>query len=188
MSESTNDKAEKVTLPPPPSQSRETAETVVQPSTSTGKEHSEQTQPQSSPSASSASVAGTKVKMAPRKSRGVRRAHMTISRIDPWSALKVGFLLAIGLALMTVLAAVVVWQVLDSMAVFNSLEELLVTLGSEPLLELMQYLEFGRVVSFSMIIGIINIVLFTFLAGIFALLYNGIAMLVGGVHITITDE
>lgn len=120
--------------------------------------------------------------------KGVRRAHMTISRIDPWSALKVGFLLSIGLSLMTVIAAIVVWQVLDTMSVFASIEDLLTTLGSEPLLELMQYLEFGRVTSFAVIVSIINIVLFTFLAGIFALLYNAISMLVGGVHITITDE
>ena len=153
--------------------------------------------PPSAPSAeraqepASARVAGTKVGVTQRRSSrkaGVRRAHMTISRIDPWSALKVGFLVAIGISIMTVIAAIIVWQVLDSMQVFSSIEELLMSIGSEPLLELMQYLEFSRVVSFSIIVSIVNIVLFTFLAGLFALLYNGISMLVGGIHITITDE
>ncbi|WP_241698373.1 DUF3566 domain-containing protein [Flaviflexus huanghaiensis] len=119
---------------------------------------------------------------------GIRRAHMTISRIDPWSALKVSFLLAVGLGIMIVVSAIVLWMVFDAMNVFASVRDLLETLGSEPLLELMQYLEFGRVVSFSIIVAVIDIVLFTFLGGIMAILYNVIAMLVGGTHITITDE
>ncbi|AZQ78232.1 DUF3566 domain-containing protein [Flaviflexus ciconiae] len=113
---------------------------------------------------------------------------MTISRIDPWSALKISFLLAVGMGVMIVISSVVLWNVLDSMNVFASIRDLLETLGSEPLLELMQYLEFGRVVSFSIIVAVIDVVLFTLLGGIIALLYNLISMLVGGVHITITDE
>ncbi len=119
---------------------------------------------------------------------GIRRAHMTISRIDPWSALKVSFLLAVGIGVMIVISTVVVWNVLDAMNVFASIRDLLETLGSAPLLELMQYLEFGRVVSFSIIVAVIDIVLLTFLGAIIAVLYNLIAMLVGGTHITITDE
>lgn len=124
----------------------------------------------------------------PTQRGGVRRAHMTISRIDPWSALKVSFLLSVGVGFMIVISAIIVWNVFDTMNVFASIRDLLETLGSEPLLELMQYLEFGRVVSFSIIIAIIDIVLLTILGGIFALLYNLISMMVGGVHITITDE
>lgn len=119
---------------------------------------------------------------------GIRRAHMTISRIDPWSALKVTFLLSVGVGLMIVISAIVIWNVFDTMNVFASIRDLLETLGSAPLLELMQYLEFGRVVSFSIVVAIIDIVLLTVLGGLFAVLYNLIAMMVGGVHITITDE
>lgn len=167
-------------VPQPPSQG--SAATPASALPVSGKPNQEQ---------SEARVAGAKVNLVERpapRSSGVRRAHMTISRIDLWSALKVGFLVAIGISIMTVIAAVIVWQVLDSMKVFASIEELLMSIGSEPLLELMQYLEFSRVVSFSIIVSIVNIVLFTFLSGIFALLYNGISMLVGGLHITITDE
>lgn len=130
-----------------------------------------------------------KESQSPEKRRGgIRRAHMTISRIDPWSALKVSFLLAVGAGAMIVVSAIVMWNVLDAMNVFASIRDLLETLGSEPLLELMQYLEFGRVVSFSIIVAVLDIVLFTFLGAIMAILYNLIAMLVGGMHITITDE
>jgi len=125
---------------------------------------------------------------ANRRSSGIRKARMTISRIDPWSALKISFLLSIGLGVMIVIATVILWNVLDAMHVFASIEELLNTLGSEAFLELLQYLEFGRVVSFATIIAVVDIVLFTLLGVLFALLYNAIALLVGGLHITVTDE
>ncbi len=89
---------------------------------------------------------------------------------------------------MIVIATVILWNVLDAMHVFASIEELLNTLGSEAFLELLQYLEFGRVVSFATIIAVVDIVLFTLLGVLFALLYNAIALLVGGLHITVTDE
>ncbi|MDO5723125.1 MAG: DUF3566 domain-containing protein [Flaviflexus sp.] len=133
----------------------------------------------------------TKAAPAPKrrsKPRGIRRAHMTISKIDPWSTLKVSFLLSVGLGIIGVIATVVMWNVLDSMHVFSSLDELLKTLGSEELMQLMQYLQFGRVMSFAIIVAVLDIVLLTFLGMIMALLYNLIAMLVGGIHITITDE
>lgn len=98
------------------------------------------------------------------------------------------FLLAVGLGVMIVISTIILWNVLDAMNVFASIRDLLETLGSEPLLELMQYMEFGRVVSFSIVVAVLDIILFTFLGGIMAILYNLIAMLVGGTHITITDE
>lgn len=119
---------------------------------------------------------------------GIRRVRMTISRVDPWSALKLSFLLSVALGAMIVIASIVLWFVLDAMHVWSQVDELLVTLNSEPLLKLGQFMEFGRVVSFSVVVGVIEIVLFTALGTILALLYNVVAMLVGGLHITVTDE
>ena len=146
---------------------------------------------QTAPSARSAPT--TKTQDAPSKKRAarrpsVRRAKMTISRIDPWSALKISFLLSIGLGIMIVISTAILWTVLDKMHVFANIQDLLETLGSDAFLELLQYLEFGRVLSFSVIVGVIDVVLFTFLGWVFALLYNAIAIVVGGQHITVTDE
>ncbi|AHU89854.1 DUF3566 domain-containing protein [Trueperella pyogenes] len=119
---------------------------------------------------------------------GIRRVRMTISRVDPLSALKLSFLVSVGVGIMIVVAAILLWFTLDAMHVWARIEELLVTLNSAPLLELGQFMQFGRVVSFAVVVGVIEVVLMTALGTITALLYNVVAMLVGGLYITVTDE
>ncbi|MDD7385158.1 MAG: DUF3566 domain-containing protein [Actinomycetaceae bacterium] len=118
---------------------------------------------------------------------GIRHVKMTISRVDPLSALKLGFLLSVALGIMIVVATVIVWFVLDSMGVFAQLNQLLTTLSSPELLKMAQYLEFGRWISFGVIIAVLNVVILTALSAIGALVYNLVSTLVGGLHITVTD-
>lgn len=124
----------------------------------------------------------------PKKEVGIRRIHMTISRVDPWSALKLSFLLSVAIGIMIVVATVVLWLILDSMHVWAEIDELLNTSPTEELLKLGQFMQFGRVVSFSVVVGVIEIVLMTALGAIMSMIYNVVAMLVGGLHITVTDE
>lgn len=119
---------------------------------------------------------------------GISRVRMTISRIDPLSALKLSFLVSVGVGIMIVIAAILLWFTLDAMHVWARINELLVTLNSEPLLELGQFMQFGRVVSFAVVVGVIEVVLMTLFGTVMALLYNVVAMLVGGLGITVTDE
>lgn len=119
---------------------------------------------------------------------GISRVRMTISRIDPLSALKLSFLVSVGVGIMIVIAAILLWFTLDAMHVWARINELLVTLNSEPLLELGQFMQFGRVVSFAVVVGVIEVVLMTIFGTVMALLYNVVAMLVGGLGITVTDE
>lgn len=123
-----------------------------------------------------------------RRKVGIRKVRMTLARIDPWSALKLSFIVSVAIGAMTVIAAIVLWFVLDGMHVWSQVNDLLVTLNSEPLLKLGQFMEFGRVVSFSIVVSVIEIVLFTAFSVILALVYNVVAMLVGGLHVTMTDE
>jgi hypothetical protein len=115
--------------------------------------------------------------------------RLAVSRVDPWSAMKLGFLLAVAIGIMTVVAAAVVWYVLDSMQVFFKLEELVAqVLGEENNVDILQFVEFGRVISLATLLGVINVVIITALSTIMAFLYNIVAALVGGVHLTLTDD
>lgn len=119
---------------------------------------------------------------------GPRRVRLSISRIDPWSAMKLSFLLSVALGIMIVVATALVWFVLDSMRVFADIEDLLVSIGSESFLQLMDYVKFDRVMSFATIVGVVDILLLTALGTIGAFLYNIVAALVGGLHLTLTDD
>jgi len=124
----------------------------------------------------------------PKRPVGIRRVKMTISKVDPLSALKLGFLSSVAIGIMIVVAMMFLWFVLDSMHVFSEIQKLLDTLNSESLLQVGKYLQFSRWMSFAVIVAIIDIVLFTALAAVSALIYNLIASLVGGLRITVTDE
>lgn len=119
---------------------------------------------------------------------GTRKVRLSVARVDPWSVMKLSFLLSIAVGIGIVVAAAAMWLVLDSMHVFADVEELLVTLDSENFLQLMDYVEFDRVISMAAIIAVVDILLLTALSTLAAFLYNIVAALVGGVHLTLTDD
>ena len=136
-----------------------------------------------------AGVAGAAAQPAAKKQAvGIRQIKMTISKVDPLAALKLGFLISVVIGFMIVIAMAIIWFVLDGIHVFGEMEGLLQTLNSAQLLEMMQYLEFGRWMSFAVIVAILDIVLMTALSAVAAVVYNIISALVGGLRITVTDE
>jgi hypothetical protein len=128
------------------------------------------------------------VKPAPKAK--VRRARLLVSKVDPWSVLKMAFLLSVALGIVTVIAAVVLWTVLDLTGIFNQVDSLLGTLaGSESGgFELKKVASLGQVASFATIIAVVNVVLLTALSMLSAVLYNIAATLVGGIGVTLTDD
>ncbi|MCY1676617.1 DUF3566 domain-containing protein [Pseudarthrobacter sp. SL88] len=128
------------------------------------------------------------VKPAPKAK--ARRARLLISKVDPWSVLKMAFLLSVALGIVTVVAAIVLWTVLDLTGIFDQVDSLLGTLaGSEGGgFELKKVASLGQVASFATIIAVVNVVLLTALSMLSAVLYNISATLVGGIGVTLTDD
>ncbi|BAS06632.1 uncharacterized protein ML0007 [Arthrobacter sp. Hiyo4] len=128
------------------------------------------------------------VKPAPKAK--VRRARLLVSKVDPWSVLKMAFLLSVALGIVTVVAAIVLWTVLDLTGIFDQVDSLLGTLaGSEGGgFELKKVASLGQVASFATIIAVVNVVLLTSLSMLSAVLYNISATLVGGIGVTLTDD
>lgn len=118
-----------------------------------------------------------------------RRVRLALSRIDPWSVMKLAFLLSVAIGIMIVVAAAVVWLTLDGMQVFAKADSLVrEVLGAESPVNILEYVEFQRIVSAATLVAVIDVFLMTALSTIGAFLYNLTAALVGGVHLTLTDE
>lgn len=120
----------------------------------------------------------------------VRKARLLASKVDPWSVLKMSFLLSVALGIMTVVCAVMLWSVMDLTGIFDRVNELLAqVLGTEGEgFAVEQMVTLGQVASFATIIAVINVVLLTVLAMLAAILYNISASLVGGIGVTLTDD
>ena len=135
-------------------------------------------------------AAGTPGLVKPAPKAKVRRARLLVSKVDPWSVLKMAFLLSVALGIVTVVAAIVLWTVLDLTGIFDQVDSLLGTLaGSEGGgFELKKVASLGQVASFATIIAVVNVVLLTALSMLSAVLYNIAATLVGGIGVTLTDD
>ncbi|WP_417220129.1 DUF3566 domain-containing protein [Arthrobacter sp.] len=119
----------------------------------------------------------------------VRKARLLVSKVDPWSVLKMAFLLSVALGIVTVVAAVVLWTVLDLTGIFDRVNDLLAeVIGSESGFNLKELISLGQVASFATIIAVVNVVLLTALSMLAAVLYNISSTLVGGIGVTLTDD
>ena len=117
-----------------------------------------------------------------------RRVDLSVARVDPWSVMKVGFLLSVALGIALVFATLVLWLMLDSMHVFGDIEEFLKNLSAERFVTLMEYLHLSKVLSYATIAAVANVIMITAMSTLGAFLYNIIASLVGGVRVSLMDE
>lgn len=119
-----------------------------------------------------------------------RSAFLTVSRIEPWSVMKLSFLVSVALAIIVVVAVFVLWQVLEGMGVFGSVSRIVdqVTRGEvSGGIVLEDYIGLRRVMTYTALLTLVNIVLLTALATLAAFLYNACARLVGGLQVTLAE-
>ncbi|MFC6596733.1 DUF3566 domain-containing protein [Kitasatospora paranensis] len=121
----------------------------------------------------------------------VRKARLRIVKADPWSVMKVSFLLSLAVGVIIIVAAAVLWMVLDGLGVFDSLTSTLKDVtGSDTSsgFNLMDYLGFGNVMVFTTLIAVVDVVLMTALATLSAFIYNTAAGFTGGIELTLAEE
>ncbi len=126
---------------------------------------------------------------APVTQGGPRKVRVLLSRIDPWSALKIGFLLSIAAGIMLVVAVHVLWTALNSMGTFDLIQvwvNKLFTANQE--VNILQFFDYQKVLSATLLVSVTNVVLISGLAVISAFLYNMVSRMVGGVYVTLTDD
>nr|WP_234356742.1 DUF3566 domain-containing protein [Streptomyces sp. NBRC 110028] len=128
---------------------------------------------------------------AARPAPRTRKARLRVAKVDPWSVMKVSFLLAIALGICTVVAASVLWMVMDAMGVFSAVGGTVseATEGQQGGgFDLESFLSLPRVITFTSVIAVINVVLATALATLGAFIYNLSSGFVGGVELTLAED
>lgn len=120
-----------------------------------------------------------------------RKARLRVARADPWSVMKVSFLLSIALGICTVVAVAVLWMVMNAMGVFSTVGATISeATGSSDGggFDLQSFLSLPRALLFTSIIAVIDVVLATALATLGAFIYNLSAGFVGGVELTLAED
>ncbi|WP_129308016.1 DUF3566 domain-containing protein [Streptomyces sp. L2] len=120
-----------------------------------------------------------------------RKARLRVAKADPWSVMKVSFLLSIALGICTIVASAVLWMVMDAMGVFATVGGTISeATGSNESngFDLQSFLSLPHVLMFTAIIAVIDVVLATALATLGAFIYNLSAGFVGGVELTLAED
>ncbi len=120
-----------------------------------------------------------------------RRARLRLVHLDPWSVMKTSFLLAIAFGIVTVVAVAVVWAVLGAAGVWDSINATVTdVLGGESAdtFDIQNYVGTSRVLGFTMIVAVVDVILITAIATLGAFLYNLAAALLGGLEVTLAED
>ena len=123
--------------------------------------------------------------------RAPRRARLRLTRIDPWSVMKTSFLLSIALGVVTIVSVFIVWSVLGAAGVWDSINQTVQDIvGGQDAssFDVTDYVGMSRVMGFTMIVSVIDVILMTAVATLGAFLYNMAAALLGGIDVTLTED
>jgi hypothetical protein len=121
----------------------------------------------------------------------VRRARLRLTRVDPWSVMKTAFLLSIALGVVTIVSVFMVWSVLSAAGVWESINSTVQDIvGGEDAasFDVENYLGTSRVLGFTMLVAVVDVVLLTAMATLGAFLYNMAAQLLGGIEVTLSED
>lgn len=122
------------------------------------------------------------------RTRAPRRAHLLLSRVDPWSVMKFSFIVAIVLFVVLFVAVAVLYSVLAGMGVFDSLINVTRELsGGSGQFDISGWFEAKTILGWTAVLGAVNVVLVTALATLGGFIYNLVASLVGGVEVTLSE-
>jgi len=126
------------------------------------------------------------VTVAPSRKQG-RRARLTVKRIDPWSTLKFSFVYSVAGLVVLLVAVIALYAIVDAMGVIDSIRNFLNDVEGNKS-SIAEWLGFGRVMTVALVIGCVNVILFTAFATLTAFVYNVCTDLVGGIEVTLADR
>jgi len=139
-------------------------------------------------SPASTSAAGTRSKASSKRSS--RQAHLTIARVEPWSVMKFSFVVSLVAFVILFVAVSVIYGTLSALGVFTSLQHVVQSVTSSQDsngVNAAKWFTASRILSYTALLGALNIVLITAMSTIGAVVYNLTSRLIGGVEVTLRE-
>jgi len=138
--------------------------------------------PPTTPPAPTLAAAAPSSRRRPKRIKA-RQVQRVITRVDPWSMLRVSLLFALSLWLIVVVAGVLLWRVAVSTGTIGNFENFLAqTLGEQSFT-----INGGQIFQGSIVVGLVFFVTGAVFAVVTSVLFNLIAGVVGGVRFTMVE-
>jgi uncharacterized membrane protein SpoIIM required for sporulation len=115
-----------------------------------------------------------------------KQVRLRLVYVDFWSAVKLSFLAAVALAIVTIVAAFLVFMVLQTTGMITRLDELFKAFDDN--FTLSDYVGLPQVMAFSAIVAILNLIVVTVLGAVVAGIYNLMVKVTGGLLVGFTSN
>ena len=109
-----------------------------------------------------------------------RQVRLKLVYIDVWSLVKLSFLVWLCLGIVLIVASVLIWVVLFSTGIFDTLDETLRDMLGQPEFAIVNSFGIGQVLLFAFIIAVLNTIVGTALGAVGGFLYNLSVRFTGG--------
>jgi hypothetical protein len=129
-----------------------------------------------------------KLQRKSQRAGATKQVRLKLVYVDFWSAVKLAFLIAVSLGIILVVATALIWLVLDTTGIFNTLDSTLGQILNESNFSVTNTFSLGTVLTFSFIVALLNVVIGTALGAIAALLYNFSVRITGGLLVGFTNN
>ena len=116
-----------------------------------------------------------------------KQVRLRLVYVDFWSAVKLSFLAAVALAIVTVVATFLVFMVLSTTGLIDRVDELFVAFSNGDF-SIKQFLNLPQVMAFSAIVAILNLIVVTVLGAVVAGIYNVMVKVTGGLIVGFTSN
>jgi Transmembrane domain of unknown function (DUF3566) len=117
-----------------------------------------------------------------------KRARMRLVYIDFWSALKMSFLLSSIVAAITVVISLLMWSLMERFGVVASATAFLEDIAGAQGANLVAGLTFPNVMTFTLVVALLEVIVVSALGAIFAALFNLAVHVVGGWKVTFGSD
>jgi hypothetical protein len=114
--------------------------------------------------------------------------QLKLVQIGVWSAVKAGLFITIAAGVATMAGFFILWLVVGQLGLLSSLNTLLGAVFGEGVLDIEQQLSLPRVMSFATAVSLFNILAGTALAAVYAMIFNVIGKITGGVAVSFTKN
>ncbi|MFK0402797.1 DUF3566 domain-containing protein [Microbacterium sp. NPDC090225] len=123
-------------------------------------------------------VADKLAKKSTRKTGG-KQVRLRLVYVDFWSAVKLSFLGAVALAVVTMVSFFLVFLVLQATNVMSTAEDFIASLTDNAFI-LTEVVGLPQVMAFAAVVAILNLIVFTVLGAVIAGIYNLAVKVTGG--------
>jgi hypothetical protein len=117
-----------------------------------------------------------------------KQVQLKLVKIEVWSAVKAGFFVTVAAGIATIVGFFALWLVVGQIGLFASLNSLLSGIFGDGGVDIEQELSLPRTMSFASTLAIVNVILGTALAGLYAMIFNVIGKITGGIAVSFTNN